>query len=325
MSKILSKGFLLAALFSCCVILSAYLLWIFHGPLLSGLPVQMKLPIGTSKFEKSVDFVFAHYNEDVSALNRTINELLGIKALASYGKRVFIYTKGGEQVVAELNRSVTLSVPHVFAIATLPNIGREGHTYLHHMTSQFNSLASHTVFLQANTESFYQNVLYRLERLLHTSTGMLNLGLEATCNCDGIDCITLDGLLLNFRDLYHISTGTMCRGQVVNIMLRGQFVVSKKRILSRTKEFYSNLLSLFTEDRTDSTYKNIKYLTPDTQSRFPFTSPQNPLVGHALERAWVFIFDCYTKSKMYPAMDTDDYFNLEDTQCIDFLRPSPSL
>ena len=37
---------------------------------------------------------------------------------------------------------------------TLPNVGRESHTYLHHIISRYDSLADWTVFSQAGQPSF---------------------------------------------------------------------------------------------------------------------------------------------------------------------------
>jgi len=75
----------------------------------------------------TVGIVVAHYNEDLSWLN-------DVKELCT------IYSKGG----AKYARSRTYSA--------LPNIGREGHTYLHHIVEHYNSLPDVTIFLQGNID-----------------------------------------------------------------------------------------------------------------------------------------------------------------------------
>ena len=35
-------------------------------------------------------------------------------------------------------------------VTTLPNVGREGHTYLHHIINNYDTLSDYTMFLQGN-------------------------------------------------------------------------------------------------------------------------------------------------------------------------------
>lgn len=73
-----------------------------------------------------LDVVIAHYNEDLSWLED--------------GTDCVIYSKGGEKNAPAL--------PH----EKLPNIGREGHTYLHHIIEQYDTLADFTIFLQGKID-----------------------------------------------------------------------------------------------------------------------------------------------------------------------------
>ncbi|KAI9696602.1 MAG: hypothetical protein M1836_005621 [Candelina mexicana] len=75
----------------------------------------------------SVEVVVAHYNEDLSWLKEELGSCT-------------IYSKGGKENVPPQ--------PHII----LPNIGREGHTYLHHIIERYSSLADITIFLQGRID-----------------------------------------------------------------------------------------------------------------------------------------------------------------------------
>ena len=75
----------------------------------------------------SIEIAVAHYNEDLSWLEDELSICT-------------IYSKGGEKNAPPY--------PH----HSLPNIGREGHTYLHHITERYHSLADVTIFLQGHID-----------------------------------------------------------------------------------------------------------------------------------------------------------------------------
>lgn len=76
--------------------------------------------------KKQVEIVVAHYNEDLSWL---------LSAIAA--ECTTIYTKGPE-----------VSPYAAGGAVNLPNIGREGHTYLHHIATHYHDLEEVTLFVQ---------------------------------------------------------------------------------------------------------------------------------------------------------------------------------
>lgn len=74
-----------------------------------------------------VDLVVAHYLEDTAWLRRVPRAV-----------RVWLYHKGGTQPPAHPAAQV----------AVLPNVGREAHTYLHHLVTRYEDLAALTVLVQ---------------------------------------------------------------------------------------------------------------------------------------------------------------------------------
>lgn len=77
----------------------------------------------------SLDIVVAHFNEDLSWLE----ELKDKKNI-----RIFVYSKARAD-----------ELPNVSFIR-LTNVGREAHTYLHHIIHRYNDMADNTLFTQGN-------------------------------------------------------------------------------------------------------------------------------------------------------------------------------
>jgi hypothetical protein len=96
--------------------------------------VVFAMPVA-SEAEK-VEVVLAHHDEDLSWLQRLPEHV-----------HISIYTKGAQ---VDLNNPFVskASIQHV------PNVGRETHTYLHHIVQNYERLADWTVFSQAGEPSF---------------------------------------------------------------------------------------------------------------------------------------------------------------------------
>ncbi|KAF2146394.1 uncharacterized protein K452DRAFT_315571 [Aplosporella prunicola CBS 121167] len=110
-----------------------------------------------------VDIVVAHYNEDLSWLKPEAAD-------------VIIYSKG--------------NLPkgkHFRQIHHLPNIGRESHTFLHHIVTRYETLAPVTLFLQGSRdgaacmrEHTTMSITAMKNRALTTKTGeMMVFGSQA--------------------------------------------------------------------------------------------------------------------------------------------------
>jgi len=82
-----------------------------------------------------VEVVVSHFNEDVNWL-------------ADYATkhRIKVYTKGDGQLHKKVHPEVK--------VESLPNVGRESHTYLRHIVDNYEKLADWTVFSQAGEPTF---------------------------------------------------------------------------------------------------------------------------------------------------------------------------
>ena len=99
--------------------------------------------------QPSLDIVVAHYNEDLSWLKEEQDSCV-------------VYSKGGAK-----------NAP-AFPPRVLPNIGREGHSYLTHIVEQYDSLADVTLFLQGRIDDHIPlNIQEIKARALETQTGQV--------------------------------------------------------------------------------------------------------------------------------------------------------
>ncbi|KAL8831812.1 MAG: hypothetical protein Q9170_005140 [Blastenia crenularia] len=105
----------------------------------------------TRSTDTEFEIVVSHYNEDLSWLKE-------------HSKECCIYSKGGSNNVP----------PLPFTFTPLPNIGREGHTFLHHIVNQYDELANASIFVQGRIDDHVDITLAEMkERALHTSPGQV--------------------------------------------------------------------------------------------------------------------------------------------------------
>ena len=87
----------------------------------------------------TIDIVIARYEENLDWLYRLIPDELPYKI-----SKIYIYNKGSELT--------NIHLPNI-NIITLPNLGRESHTYFYHVINNYNNLADKTIFLPASVWS----------------------------------------------------------------------------------------------------------------------------------------------------------------------------
>jgi hypothetical protein len=139
---------------------------------------------------------------------------------------------------------------------SLPNVGREGHTYYKHIVDNYDNLDDYTVFLQGNPFDHSPHILPRLHSILeHYSKGELNV---------------LYGVLSEFffeTNLSGCETHYRARNEIIPMQQvyqhlfnerrenvryvvgsGAQFIVSKEQILKRPREFYEKIVKLLEYD-----------------------------------------------------------------------------
>lgn len=198
------------------------------------------------------NYIIARYNEDIS----WTRYLQG---------SITIYNKGLPNIIS----------PH--AIVQLPNIGREGHTYLHHITESYNTLQEGTsyIFLQGDPfphspfilellcngsdrnfkglSLWYSKtwptpeITNRFKNSDNTTTYILSdameyVGFKTKYFLVGGNVRTNPQVIADFMNRYKITKKNA--GFIVS--LAGLFVVKKSAIISNSLEFYTRLLEAST-------------------------------------------------------------------------------
>lgn len=154
---------------------------------------------------------------------------------------------------------------------TLPNIGREAHTYLHHIITNYEYLADITIFLQGNpfehhhhfregsSMMFVDDVLPNEEFLQMVKKYHYNktepfFSYGKVCETKGIAHEAYNFLFDHYRDKLYYNSGA-------------QWIVKREDIVKRSYEFYKRIYDIFIND------------------------PSNPVINAwTMERLWPYIF-----------------------------------
>jgi len=152
-------------------------------------------------------------------------------------------------------------------VITLPNVGREGHTYLHHILQHYDCLADYTVFLQGypfDHSPYLEDILKELRTRIATGEiipfHIISKDIYRI-HVQGED--TYSHMLL--EPIYTQLFGPPAEHRTIEFGAGAHFMVSKAAILSRPKAFYEAMLSLLDKE---------------------CCSPE----GYAVERLWPVVF-----------------------------------
>ncbi|ORY53619.1 hypothetical protein BCR33DRAFT_711006, partial [Rhizoclosmatium globosum] len=142
--------------------------------------------IVSSADTKTFDIVISHYEENIHNLTTSIDKI---------------------------RRHSQFKDP--YRVILLPNVGREGHTYLHHIETYFNDLADHTLFMQAEPSYWHK---FNAESQLRDKDGYFPL----------------------LKYLFSMVAFEFPHVPVKSVMAsyNGQFTVSRKRIQQSPKKLY---------------------------------------------------------------------------------------
>lgn len=233
-----------------------------------------------------IDVVISHYNEDLDLVRHTLDQLRS--ELPGRPKlNIMVYSKGpqtpaGEHLV-ELKREGLID-----SIIEVPNLGREGETYLKHIVNHYSELAPQTLFLQPHI-AWDWVALPRL-RQIHPRDGFVSLGpyLNATGTPEGGFLDTNGQTFGRIPQIYASFTGELCPSSGFAITYAGQFLVSRQRIHRNPRWRYQSLLEYF-----DAPIEgDPKSWIWGPGEGWWNSEPSNPTLGHALERSWPSIFSC---------------------------------
>lgn len=166
----------------------------------------------------SYNIVVARYNENVEWSKQFQN--------------VIIYNKG--KVINDDNYN------QIF----LPNVGREGHTYYRYIYDNYDRLADYTIFLQGNPFDHSPNIINNVNKYIQNK--FLDIDFEflsewiINCNLQGCKHHANLPLIKVYKKIFNVYETNMN----FTFGAGAQFVVSKKNIQKKPKEFYLNIIKL---------------------------------------------------------------------------------
>jgi Protein of unknown function (DUF3431) len=224
---------------------------------------------------RSIDLVIARYNETLEWLDES-------PFTDHTFRRVIVYNKGITQVDPH---------PKITDVIDLENVGRESHTYLHHVIQNYDSLADMTIFLPGSLISDKHKKLIRIRELFDAHPNDVEHtfynDLIATDIYQDYYDFSLDNWSASNQENYkinpeHILTPSKYQpfgewyrhyfgeDAVYKLhALQGVFGISRKIAHQRCRSFYQEII----QDLEVSS---------------------NPEVGHYFERGWAAVFDIKT-------------------------------
>ena len=241
----------------------------------------------------------AHYNEELEGVASYIDTLRQLPTIAPRHPAVWFYTKGSDSQEALANISTWVKPDHIIHLF---NIGREGHTYLTHITENMHDLADFTLFTQAQAGSVELAVL-RLTQMFTQHTGLLALSDVWPCSCDG--CLMPEEKLASQRDIYSLFSNTLCPGEIT-VFARGMFLVSSRRILQNSLEKYVLVKDVFEAPNHVIHRGNADLSAPD----FGTQPAPTHLLLHACMHQLQFVLACAGTSAAHHAL-VDVFLNTE--------------
>ena len=150
----------------------------------------------------------------------------------------------------------------------LNNVGREGHTYYKYIYDNYENLEEYTIFLQGTPFDHSPNIISKLSNLTNIFNKELSIDFEflseLILNCNLCGCPYHKELQL--IETYEKLFGERKENMEFQFGSGAQFVVSKKKILQRPKEFYLKIIEMLNKDI-------------------------NPIEGYIIERFHKLIFD----------------------------------
>ncbi|KAM0747990.1 hypothetical protein T439DRAFT_383046 [Meredithblackwellia eburnea MCA 4105] len=268
----------------------------------------------------SVDLVFAYWEEDLAEFKKHLDKLRENPFVSTRKKRKIIVYNKGRKSEGEIRERLELD-PRIDEVLPLPNVGREGGTYLQHILLHYNGtvsppdiptlrvrqLADHTFFFQPHLAWFWL-AQDRID-IVTPETGFAHFGPFIINEC-GKD-MTVGSQFPVFKEIFNIFTGKLCPpgGQLTG--WSGQFVVSSKRILSNPYHKYKYLADIIDAPANHWIHR---IWGPNDSG-----TPENPAVGHSVERAWPTIFKCDDPKMAFecPGENADEKPTQAKCQCLD--------
>lgn len=181
--------------------------------------------------------------------------------------KVYIYSKCGQQVPVTTTSKMT--------VTSLPNVGREGHSWLYHILHTKKKRSGRSIFVQGKHEVFLDDVASAVSvpgqsRMFHDLTWrpFWPCGVDEMYAVQGVGQLPHGHTYESYLDvLYKNITGNSPTSKT-QCSFRGEFIVTNQ-LIDKVKMEHKNVLN------------NLFRL---------LTKSNNPVEGHMLERLWKTLF-----------------------------------
>jgi hypothetical protein len=249
-----------------------------------GLPTSLDTTYTPER--SSFDIVISAYSETPSSIARMLSSIKSTSYLSTLQPRVIIYTKNPATYPPDLQNITGADI-----VQRLPNLGREGATFLYHIVNNWDNLAEKTMFIQAHAHNM-RELIPRIDSYLVPNTGMLSLSFSGeTCSCRNCeDHFGWSDTWSVVPSLYESVYQRPCEDDTeVLLSYKGQFVASAKRIRGVRKSVYDGLLETIT---SESGWSHDERFVSESDS------PDNPDFGFVVERVWGLLMQCAVDEKV---------------------------
>lgn len=200
-------------------------------------------------------FVISRYKEDISWVNKL-------------GSDFTIYNKDEDFVLDDM--------------ISLPNFGREAHTYLYYIITNYDNLPYNICFLQGNPFDHLNVDINNIKNI--EFNGFLGLGIKKICDLNGYPQNPDLNIDYHFLNNYFLN-----KPEIIEYTVGAQFLVKRSNILIRKKNFYESILSQFYKDNLILSEFS-RDLDPNAYDYIKRTGNKNKMPW-LMERVWSYIFN----------------------------------
>ena len=172
--------------------------------------------------KNDIYIIVAKYNEDIEWTKKFEN--------------VIIYNKG-----KKLDDS--------YNYVNLDNVGREGHTYYKYICDNYENLPEYMIFLQGRPFDHSPNIIKNINKYINSEDLDIDFEFlsEKILECKVSGCRYHKGIPV--KKIYNELFDEREEDLKFSFGAGAQFIVSKKAVLKRSKEFYSKIVELLSHNR----------------------------------------------------------------------------
>ena len=225
------------------------------------------------------ELIVAKYKEDISWINQITDTY----------DNIYIYDKSLPSQY--FNNNVSPYENKKISLISLPNIGRESHTYLHHIINNYDNLSDIITFSQGNPFDHCRDFIDRVRNIdkevQDPKQYSAYYGRSSYCdgNGQGPETGIFSGKPNPLADIFNILFPNTVVPEKFIFCFGALFSISKELILQHNKEFYIKIINIASYGGTLFPISILTWYEAYQKMIYGTNDP-----GHAFERLWPYIF-----------------------------------